>query len=116
MGHRTERIRGLLRDDRDHLLLLSLNCEPGSGAYELGVLDYGRDHLFCGRLLSDLCEEGVQGSCGGDCAVPDVIETNACIFLRSTVLGLQSLVSRVGSCAFARTLYFLAEFATGSKT
>ena len=74
MGHRTERIRGLLRDDRDHLLLLSFNREPGSGAYELGVLDYGRDRLFCGRLLSDLCEEGVQGSCGGDCAVPDIIE------------------------------------------
>lgn len=103
MGHRTERIRGLLRDGRDHLLLLSFNRGPGSCAYELGVLDYGRYCLCSSWLLSDLCEEGVQGSCGGDCAVPDIIEPlgrDASTFRCPTELGLHSTVGMVGSYAF----------------
>ena len=73
MGHPTEHIHGLLWDYRDCLLFLSFNGEPVSSTYELGMLNYICDRPLRTCILSDLCEESVQGSCGGGFAVPDII-------------------------------------------
>ena len=73
MGHRSECVRGLLRNDRDHLLFFPCRGESGSGAYELGYSDYRCCHLLRGGLLFDVREESLSGARGRDRAVPDLI-------------------------------------------
>lgn len=74
MGYRSQCIRGLLRNDRDHFLFFPCRGESGSGAHELGDFNYGRRHLLRGCILCHVREESVSGACGRGCAVPDLIE------------------------------------------